>query len=123
MFLLKFRNFKVLLNRDWISDNSLDIRAGTIRHSVDRKLFRDTEAEREFQTLTKKDPEGTRPEAFFLTLNFKWLDYPCNQKCSVIKGPLCHCSPCTNHSDSRPGAKQGEDARHSAIPTESVYVG
>lgn len=54
-----------------ISDNSLDARTGLITCRVDQRLLEDVERERQFQMLTKKEPDRVHPEASCLSLSFR----------------------------------------------------
>lgn len=104
----KYQYFSTVIS--YISDNSLDVRTGTITCSVDGRLFEDTELERRFQTPTKKEPEGIHPETSFLSLSLKWLDYPHSQKCSTVKGSQSLSSLHTNREGVKAGVGEGRES-------------
>lgn len=104
----KYQYFSTVIS--YISDNSLDVRTGTITCSVDGRLFEDTELERRFQTPTKKEPEGIHPETSFLSLSLKWLDYPHSQKCSTVKGSQSLSSLHTNREGVKAGVGEGGES-------------
>lgn len=89
---------------------------------MDGRQSEDTELDGEFQTPTKKEPEGTNPEASFPSLKFKRLDYTYSQNYSTLKGPQCHCPPLTQTASDPRQKKGGEDTKHPTLPANIVSV-